>query len=407
MKKMSARTTAWVGALAAATLTVSACGSSSKGSSTTTAPKSDAPKLTGAPVKVMTITPEDTAQVNFPDIGTVAQTYAAYINAKGGIKGGPLQVTVCNDKNDPNTAAACARQAVSDKDVAVLGSFSTGAGSILPVLEAAKIPYLAANAITATEYTSKESFPIVAGPIGLLANGVEAAKHCAKTDLIVYDTPSAAGLTPFIAAGLGTGGKSVNKTVKVPTTTTDFSSTVSAAKGADCIISVLPEQTLVQYLAKAKALGVTQKVFAPAGGIASAALKSAGSQLDGSETVSSYPIASDPAWDTFKSALKSAGKTVDLNSPEALNAWVAFVVFDKVAADLPTIDGPSVTAALDKSSAIDTGGLTPLLNFTKPFPVPQLARLFNTQLIVVDIKGGQFVQDGTFTDYASKLLPKK
>ncbi len=58
--------------------------------------------------------------------------------------------------------------------------------------------------------------------------------------------------------GLAASNKTVDTTVKVPVTTTDFSSTVSNAKNADCIISILPEQALNQYLAKATSLGVKQ-----------------------------------------------------------------------------------------------------------------------------------------------------
>ncbi len=391
-------------------LAAAACGSSTSsttGSTSTTsagAAASAGSTATGTPITVLTITPSGTSGANFPDIPTVLEAFAKVTNAAGGIAGHPLRVESCNDKNDPNTAGTCARQAVNDKAVAVLGSFSQFADSILPILGAAKIPYLAANAISGSEYSDTNSYPLVPGPIGFAALGTKAGQRCAKTDIVTYDLPAAAGLAPFVAMGLAASKKTVDKTVKVPVTTTDFSSTVSNAKDADCIISILPEQALNQYLAKATSLGVSQTIFAPAGGVGSESLTRFKTQLEGSYTVSSFPIATDPIWAGLKRELAAEGKSdVDLTVPENLNAWVSGVVFAKVAAGLTTFDAASFKAALDKTSNLDTGGFTPPLDFTSPFPVPALARLFDTSLIGVDIKNGALVQDGTFVDYKAAL----
>ncbi len=252
-------------------LAAAACGSSTPsttGSTSTTsagAAASAGSTATGTPITVLTITPSGTSGADFPDIPTVLAAFAKATNAAGGIAGHPLRVESCNDKNDPNTAGTCARQAVNDKAVAVLGSFSQFADSILPILGAAKIPYLAANAISGSEYSDTNSYPLVPGPIGFAALGTKAGQRCAKTDIVTYDLPAAAGLAPFVTMGLAASNKTVDTTVKAPVTTTDFSSTVSNAKNADCIISILPEQALNQYLAKATSLGVSQAIFAPAG----------------------------------------------------------------------------------------------------------------------------------------------
>ncbi len=394
----------------AVALAAAACGGSTPSTTDSTrttsagAAASAGSTATGTPITVLTITPSGTSGANFPDIPTVLTAFAKATNAAGGIAGHPLRVESCNDKNDPNTAGMCARQAVTDKAVAVLGSFSQFADSILPILGAAKIPYLAANAISGSEYSDTNSYPLVPGPIGFAALGTKAGQRCARTDIVTYDLPAAAGLAPFVTMGLAASNKTVDTTVKVPVTTTDFSSTVSNAKDADCIISILPEQALNQYLAKATSLGVSQTIFAPAGGVGSESLTRFKTQLEGSFTVSSFPIATDPVWAGMKRALAAEGKpNVDLTVPQNLNAWVSGVVFAKVAAGLTTFDAASFKAALDTASNLDTGGFTPPLDFTKPFPVPALARLFDTSLIGVDIKNGTLVQDGTFVDYKAAL----
>ena len=98
-----------------------------------------------------------------------------YYNSQGGFNGHKVQVTVCNDQGNPNLARQCAQQAVSDHDVAVLGSYSQQGPTILPILEAAHIAYVGATAQSPTDGTSPVSFPleglnqVVFGGIGYAA----------------------------------------------------------------------------------------------------------------------------------------------------------------------------------------------------------------------------------------------
>lgn len=72
---------------------------------------------------------------------------ARWINANGGIAGHPLHVTVCDDGGVASQAAACAREAVSGNDVAVVGSFSiAGDPAIVAILQQAKIAWFAPSA---------------------------------------------------------------------------------------------------------------------------------------------------------------------------------------------------------------------------------------------------------------------
>lgn len=90
--------------------------------------------------------------------------------------------------------------------------------------------------------------------------------HGVKTDAINGDIP-AAGLLPFSKQGLGASKKSLNNTVKVPVTATDFSSIVAAAKDADYIITSIPDHRSIQaYLANSQTLGFKEKVYTPPGG---------------------------------------------------------------------------------------------------------------------------------------------
>ncbi|MFF0043029.1 ABC transporter substrate-binding protein, partial [Streptomyces mirabilis] len=90
-------------------LLAAGCGGEASGSSTETS------SLKGTPVKVMVWNPENTQGSAQPGVRLTAQAYEKWINANGGIKGGPLKVLTCNEKNDPDEAEKCAQQAVSEK----------------------------------------------------------------------------------------------------------------------------------------------------------------------------------------------------------------------------------------------------------------------------------------------------
>ena len=76
----------------------------------------------GDPIKVMTVTTLNAAGPTYANIANTANAYADYINARGGIAGHPLEVTVCDEQFDPAVAATCARQAVEEGMVSIVGS---------------------------------------------------------------------------------------------------------------------------------------------------------------------------------------------------------------------------------------------------------------------------------------------
>ncbi len=71
-------------------------------------------------------------------------------NAKGGLLGRQIEVTVCDDEGKPSQAAICARQMVNAKVVAVIGSYTSGAAL------AAEPIYAAANVLQTSDGTSNK-----------------------------------------------------------------------------------------------------------------------------------------------------------------------------------------------------------------------------------------------------------
>ncbi|WAH97634.1 hypothetical protein [Arthrobacter sp. MMS18-M83] len=71
---------------------LSACG----GAATT----ASGAELAGAPVKLMSIAPQGTSVQNFPGLLAAAHASVRAINARGGIKGGKVELIYCNEKAD-------------------------------------------------------------------------------------------------------------------------------------------------------------------------------------------------------------------------------------------------------------------------------------------------------------------
>ena len=175
---------------------------------------------------------------NVPQDADAGKATAKAINAAGGINGHPIQLEVCDDKFDPNAAAACARQAVSDQVVAVVALNSAFGGNVIPILAAANIPSVGDNLISAAEFTSKDVFPIDGGAITgsaamAYADAVAGAK---KLRPVLVDVAAAKGLLPFVQGVTKLfPGVTMLTDVDVPAQATDVTSQAAAATagGAD------------------------------------------------------------------------------------------------------------------------------------------------------------------------------
>lgn len=133
-------------------------------------------------ITVMTWAPEQTAATNKPGMPAMAKAYARWVNSRGGINGRKLKVLTCNDHNDNVDAANCARRAVDENVVAVVGSYSQHGRSFLAPLEGAGIPYIGGYGVTDDEFTSPCPTPSTAGsPRCLPASASSSARPAARS----------------------------------------------------------------------------------------------------------------------------------------------------------------------------------------------------------------------------------
>ena len=138
-----------VAPLIAMTLVMAACGSDDA-AEPAAEPAAEAPAAepaaepTGEPLKVMTVTTLNAAGPTYQNIANTAIAYQDYINARGGIAGRQLEVTVCDEQFDPAIATTCAREAVEEDMVSIVGSFTYFAESIVPVIAESSITWFGA-----------------------------------------------------------------------------------------------------------------------------------------------------------------------------------------------------------------------------------------------------------------------
>ncbi|MFF0015826.1 ABC transporter substrate-binding protein [Streptomyces sp. NPDC005374] len=334
------------------------------------------------PIKVMTWAPSDTKATNKPGMPAFAQAYARWINSKGGINGRKLTVLTCNDHNDGVAAAKCARRAVKENVVAVVGSYSQYADSFFPPLEGAGIPYIGGYGVTNAEFTSPLSYPVNGGQPTLLAGlGKELAADCGNVTLVRPDTIAGDELPVLLDSGLTTGGHRAASDVRAADDATEYSaqstkaldSSTSGSAKKGCVVPALGDRTSTfmdsfrrargdyPEVRTAMAMGsVDQTVIDASGG--------ASGPYEKSYITGWYPVEADARWDAMKKVIseKAFGDNrIDSADAGVQTTWIAYTVFKKA---VESLGGGEVTAdrvrgALNDGLKIPTGGLTPTLQW--------------------------------------------
>ncbi|HJQ05484.1 MAG TPA: ABC transporter substrate-binding protein [Nocardioides sp.] len=392
----------WTAAAASMTLVAlgaSACGSNDD-SSKATSPDLSNVSFTGDPIKVMTTSSWGNAIFDIKDPVTIAQAAVDKINEAGGIAGHKVVLDTCNDGADANSAAACAREAVANKDIAYVGGISINPAVVGPILEKGGIPWLGAQGVTAWDLANADSYPLVSGPLAFGALAIRAVKDgCKNIGVVRYDAPAAAGVVAAFNAALAKVGAKVSADIPVPPTAVTFDSIAAQVSKTDCTIAAIPSQTFLGVVAAVRGSGGSTKFYTIAGTANAATLKAGGATLDGVVTQVNFPTEEDPVW----ADAKAAAPNVDWGWIYNDSTWASYQTLADVLKNSheKTVDAAALRKALDHATAASTGGVTPPINFTKGMPVPGLNRIFNTTIWFAKIQGGKVAIDGPSVNLAA------
>ena len=369
-------------------LVFAACGGSSSGT--------PSPSATGTPIKVMVTSPFSGANsvTNYPEIIPAVNARAAAVNTAGGINGHPIQVESCDDQTNANLAASCARQAVSDGVVAVIGGFSLNVAQQLPILEQAGIPIIGQTVGTIPEAQPKIAFPFASGDINWLGAGKALGQAgCKKLGVIALSGLAISRRLAGLASDsfMATGGTVVD-TVLVPNSSPDYSPVVASliGKGAECIAPVMGAGETLKVVTAVKQSGKNLRIAQPVSGITST-LQALGSQADG--IIGIYPahlVTDDvPAIKTAVAEIKKyGGSDVKLSAGTAI--WgPAKVLFEAMKSIKGDITAASVLDALSKVSRGVSDFYAPI-DFTHPGPDPTQPRAVNYSYLTWTVTNGAF-----------------
>ncbi|WP_274559801.1 ABC transporter substrate-binding protein [Streptomyces spiramyceticus] len=344
------------------------------------------------PVTVMTWAPEGTQATNMPGMPAMAKAYARWVNANGGLAGHELRVVTCNEHNTTVGAANCARQAVRQNAIAVVGSYSQHGRAFMAPLEIAGIPYIGGYGVSDEEFTSPLSYPVNGGQAALLAgNGRQLARDCDRVSLVRPDTVAGDDMPALLGAGLTAGSRKPAADIRAPEDAGDYTAQAREAlksagafdaygAGKGCVTSVLGDRTetffdsfrrleseVVNDVGVASVLGsVGQPLLDRTGG--------KNGPFEGAYVTGWYPVASDSRWDPMRKVIREhafADNRIDPADPGVQTTWIAYTVLNETLKSVAEgggdgkggITSSDVFRALNDDAGVETGGLTPTLSW--------------------------------------------
>ncbi|MFJ5225354.1 ABC transporter substrate-binding protein [Streptomyces sp. NPDC088400] len=362
------------------------------------------------PVTVMTWAPVGSNATNLPGMPAMAKAYARWANASGGINGHDLRVLTCNERNSSAGAADCARRAVKEKAVAVVGSYSQHGREFMAPLEAASIPYLGGYGITEEEFNSYLSYPVNGGQATLLAgNGRQLARNCDRTAMVRPDTITGDDFPDLLDSGLAQGRRGPAVDIRAAEDASDYTRTATRAReqarSGGCVTAVLGDrtETFFDSYRRLPDDGRDIRVSSVLGNIGQALVNRTGGRsgpFEGAYLTGWYPVASDPAWQPMRKVIDTyafGDNDIDATDPGTQTTWIAYTALRAVigAIDDGEITPGKITDTLDRGVKVDTGGLTPTLRWRyEDMPgVPGFPRIVNGDVTFQVVREGRLVAE--------------
>ncbi|MCF3134351.1 ABC transporter substrate-binding protein [Streptomyces olivochromogenes] len=365
------------------------------------------------PIKVMTWAPEDTSATNKPGMPAMALAYARWINAHGGIAGRKLKVLTCNDRNDSVYAAKCARRAVDENVVAVVGSYSQFGDSYLAPLESEGIAYIGGYGVTNSEFTSIVSYPVNGGQPSLLAGlGTALAGSCGPVSLIRPDSIAGDELAPLLDSGLKAGGHTVADDQLAAEDATEYTTPSEQALSSatkdlarkGCVVPALGDRTdtFMDSFRRAREGYPAVRTATVLGSVDQSVINATGGAhgpYEGAYITGWYPVSSDHRWDRMKKVINEEAfgdNRIDPADAGVQTTWIAYTVLKAVLEKIGSgeVSAANVRHTLDDGLKIGTGGLTPTLEW-QPYrgklSAVGFARLVNADVTLQVVRQGQLV----------------
>ncbi|MFB7787625.1 ABC transporter substrate-binding protein [Streptomyces vinaceus] len=340
------------------------------------------PGGSGSTITVMTFAPQDTKATNMPGMPGMAKAYEAWINSKGGINGHKLRVLTCNEKNTPTGAADCARKAIDEKAVAVVGSYSQHGRAFMAPLEAEGIPFIGGYGVSSEEFQSTLSYPVNGGQPALLAGaGHQLGKACSQVAIVRPDTLAGDSMPILLNAGLKLNKAPEANDIRAAEDSADYIAQArealansSGGKDRGCVTAVLGERTETFFDAfrREDSKHKNPQISSVLGSVSQAVVDRTGgreSPFEGAYVTSWYPVSTDALWEPMRKVISEhafGNDAVDPDDSGTQTTWIAYTVLSETLKRFKPdedVTARKVARMLSQEEPVKTGGLTPDLSW--------------------------------------------
>lgn len=338
----------------------------------------------------------------YTPIENALKASVAAVNARGGVKGHPLHLIMCDSGAGSSATAGCGAQAVSDHVAAVIEESADG--SFMPYLEKAGIPDISSGVATQTG-TSKDAFVFWAGDLAVAGPIATSKRLGCTSDEFIFDAGQASN--PSEESGIQTLTSIVAKTVGitnypvvfVPAGTVDDTPIVAKALQShpQCLVLQGLGTGEVGLIRAAVNSGTSAKLITIDSYLPPSTVRSLGSLMSKIIVVTD----ADPQTDTSNPAVAQMVSDITKYGPkppviQAVEAytWAKVQLLAYALDHAGTTDASGVSRYLSSLSCYNPG-LLPPVNFTKPGNA-LLPRIFNPVLANETYKNGKFYRNGDF-----------
>lgn len=366
------------------------------------------------PLTVMTWAPDGTAgpdAVNMAGMTATARMYARWVNERGGLGGHELRVVTCDERDTSVGAGNCARRAVQEKAVAVVGSYSRHGRSFMGPLETAGIPFIGGYGASDEEFSSYDSYPVNGGQPALLAgNARQLARGCARVSLVRPDTLAGDGQAWLLDTGLRKAGRPASADVRAPESATSYDvparQALERAGGAGgCVTAVLGERTgtFFDSFRRLEPASGAVRISSVLGSVGQPLIDRTGgrdSPFEGAGLTGWYPAPADARWNEMRGAVRRfafGDNRIDPDDTGVQTTWVAYTALKGAveAIDRSRIGAQQIATALNHGTRVATGGLTPELRWRYADMLGSSAypRIVNRKVTFQVVRSGRLVAD--------------
>jgi branched-chain amino acid transport system substrate-binding protein len=326
--------------------------------------------------------------LGYPEIVDGVQARINQLNAAGGIDGRQVKLIVCNEQYNPDQAASCAREAVSDGVAAVIATSVLVDDDVTPILSAAGIPYLGSIGLPTTANTSSISFSFGGqyGPVQIGEAQALQSENCKKSGLLAADVPNGKAQAQFILRAATDLGVARPMALYVPETTADVSPQMAefTSAGIDCVILAESPAIDLSAVRTLRSTAPQVKIIADAASLSGQPLQALGSQASGLLLVG--PLLPDsgessPAYADFNEWWNKL-HTSNYKTVRAYLAWAAADLFIDAAEQTKDSTASQILAALPHLTSWNPGLFPEPLDFSTPTPVTGFTREFNLETVL-------------------------